>query len=129
MFWISRALSASCAPGTTRSFLSLTALLMIWRKLDGIERLRNCRYRHGFIPPQFKLSSPNPIRSVKVPPISTATKITQTLQMLSHSSSRAGVARRTELKLRRDEPMTIPTIPEPLNAVELSPDHQQGRQG
>ena len=41
---MSRALSASCAPGTTRNRLSFTALSMIWRKLAGIERLRDCRY-------------------------------------------------------------------------------------
>src|SRR5579863_3009196 len=34
---MSRADSASWAPGTTRKRFSATALLMIWRKLDGIE--------------------------------------------------------------------------------------------
>src|SRR5437660_514924 len=36
---MSLALSASCAPGTTKIRLSRTALSMIWRKLVGIERL------------------------------------------------------------------------------------------
>src|SRR5215472_8855918 len=36
-----RALSASCAPGTTRNRLFLTALSMICRKLIAIERLRD----------------------------------------------------------------------------------------
>src|SRR3954468_4691194 len=39
-----RALSASWAPGTTRNRFSFTALSMIWRKLAGIERLRDCGY-------------------------------------------------------------------------------------
>src|SRR5665213_75167 len=42
-----RALSASCAPGTTRNRLSLTALSMIWRKLPGIERPFDCGYGPG----------------------------------------------------------------------------------
>src|SRR3974390_1371635 len=40
---MSRAESASWAPGTTRKRLSLTALLMIWRKLVGMGRALNVR--------------------------------------------------------------------------------------
>src|SRR5262245_54514428 len=40
---MSRALSASCAPGTTRKRLSLAAWLMIWRKLVPMLRLPGLR--------------------------------------------------------------------------------------
>src|SRR5437870_1355160 len=49
---MSLALSASCAPGTIRIRLSCTALLMIWRKLIGMERSWDCGWVRWANPPR-----------------------------------------------------------------------------
>src|SRR4026207_414959 len=81
-------------------------------------------------------SSSNPIRTVKVPPMSTATKIKHRLQQVSYSSqARRFGALVLPGKLRLNSatvgfgPPTITAIGEPLNADQFSENHRPIRQG